>query len=90
MLSNTRAENLEKIKRYGDSLDNPYFGRVDYIDNGKRETIYIGEEGIERDFDNIIVVNHNSPIASLFYQFTGGDGTCTYTTMDDTEEQIQY
>ena len=39
-------ENIKKLMKLKKSLDNPYFGRVDFESDGFSEPIYIGINGI--------------------------------------------
>lgn len=50
------------------SLDRPYFARIDFTsdDNGEKNTIYIGKNGIMKDSD-IVVTDWRAPISSLYY-----------------------
>lgn len=71
-----QAEDLQRLK---DSRPNPYFGRVDYVDDGSNEvrTAYIGDfnSGVRGHPDDGLhppVVHRNAPIASLYYNPAGG------------------
>lgn len=63
-----------EIKSYEESLDEPYFGRVDFREyRSLPETLYIGKKGIT-DSKNCeeVVIDWRAPIADLYYSGTGG------------------
>lgn len=68
-------ENIKKLMKLKKSLDNPYFGRVDFESDGFSEPIYIGINGIVKDL-NFYVFDWRTPIASLFYNY--GTGPASY------------
>ena len=70
--TNDNIKQLQKLKR---SLISPYFGRVDFEEDGLSESIYIGINGIMKDL-NFYVFDWRSPIASLFYNY--GVGPASY------------
>ena len=74
-------ENIKKLMKLKKSLENPYFGRVDFEYDGYSEQIYIGINGIEKDF-NFYVFDWRTPIASLFYNY--GTGPASYEAPDGT------
>ena len=66
-------ESLEKdIGNYTEAINNPYFGRIDFKENGNfEETIYIGKNGISNTKDvEEIVVDWRAPVADLYYSGT--------------------
>lgn len=68
-------ENIKKLMKLKKSLDNPYFGRIDFDCDGFSEPIYIGINGIAKDL-NFYVFDWRTPIASLFYNY--GTGPASY------------
>lgn len=68
-------ENIKKLMKLKKSLENPYFGRVDFESDGFSEPIYIGINGIVKDL-NFYVFDWRTPIASLFYNY--GTGPASY------------
>ena len=70
-------ENIKKLMKLKKSLENPYFGRVDFESDGFSEPIYIGINGIAKDL-NFYVFDWRTPIASLFYNY--GTGPASYET----------
>ena len=68
-------ENIKKLMKLKKSLENPYFGRVDFESDGFSEPIYIGINGIVKDL-KFYVFDWRTPIASLFYNY--GTGPASY------------
>lgn len=68
-----------RLKELTILLSNPYFGKVNFVEEGygAEEYIYIGKFGVtpEGSYEPVIV-DWRAPIASLFY--TGGLGKATY------------
>ncbi|WP_310552028.1 HelD family protein [Paenibacillus glufosinatiresistens] len=65
----------------------PYFGRLDFQENGEgqRKALYIGKIGADRDEagDHPMVIDWRAPVASLFYSFTGGREPISYETPEE-------
>ncbi len=63
------------------SLDNPYFARIDFREEGeeKPHPIYIGKNGVMKDA-NIVVTDWRAPISSLYYD--AELGKCQYEAPD--------
>ncbi|WP_110931808.1 HelD family protein [Paenibacillus bouchesdurhonensis] len=57
------------------SLREPYFGRLDFEEQGRElASLYIGKVGVgDPSGKQPIVMDWRAPAASLFYSFTGGD-----------------
>lgn len=71
---------MEYYKKLLRSQYSPYFGRVDFKEEGKiTKPIYIGLTNVEKDL-NYFVYDWRSPIASLFYDY--GIGPCKYEAPD--------
>ena len=70
--TNNNIRRLHKFKR---SLDNPYFGRVDFKTKDNSEKVYIGINPIEDDME-FYVFDWRSPVGSLFYNY--GVGPSSY------------
>ena len=68
-------ESIKRLQKLRKSLITPYFGRVDFEEDGILESIYIGINGIMKDL-NFYVFDWRSPIASLFYNY--GIGPASY------------
>jgi len=69
----------QDIEKYEESLNEPYFGRVDFRERTRfTESIYIGKKGISNSKDGEeIVVDWRAPVADLYYSGTGGDSYYT-------------
>ncbi len=59
------------------ALKKAYFGRIDYRDVTFRteESLYIGKNGIQRDRDNVIIVDWRAPVSTVYYENGIGAGT---------------
>lgn len=71
----------------------PYFGRLDFQENGKEQPVplYIGKAGVDReDSGQPLVIDWRAPVASLFYSFTGGEGPAEYESPDGLIEGLVY
>lgn len=61
---------LEKnIRNNNNSLLNPYFARIDYLDNNENKyyTLYIGKHGIQDTNSQTLTVDWRAPISSVYY-----------------------
>lgn len=70
--TNDKIKQLQKLSK---SLISPYFGRVDFEENGKVDTIYIGINSVMKGLD-FYVYDWRTPVASLFYNY--GIGKASY------------
>ncbi|MBX9136294.1 MULTISPECIES: AAA family ATPase [unclassified Clostridium] len=63
-----------KLAEFTKLKESPYFGKVNFEDNGYAEQIYVGRYGLtpEGSFD-AAVVDWRAPVASLFYKGTLGE-----------------
>ena len=63
----------KKLAEFTKLKESPYFGKVNFEDNGYAEQIYVGRYGLtpEGNFDAAIV-DWRAPVASLFYKGTLG------------------
>ncbi|CAM4358619.1 HelD family protein [Saccharibacillus endophyticus] len=72
----------ERRQRLAKSEPEPYFGRMDFEEDGKASAapLYIGKTGLDgRDPGSLpIVIDWRAPVASLFYSFTGGEERVEY------------
>ncbi len=72
----------ERRQRLAKSEPEPYFGRMDFEEDGKPSPVplYIGKTGLDgRDPGSLpIVIDWRAPVASLFYSFTGGEERIEY------------
>lgn len=84
VLDAERAKMREQLKRM---LREPYFGRLDFREEGKAAPVplYIGKHGLDRSgFGEPRVIDWRAPVASLFYSFTGGDEQVSCEAPDGT------
>lgn len=66
----------KKLAEFTKLKESPYFGKVNFEDDGYAEQIYVGRYGLtpEGSFD-AAVVDWRAPVASLFYKGTLGETT---------------
>ena len=76
------------------SAREPYFGRLDFAENGSgaRQPLYIGKVGVGKSEidDQPLVVDWRAPVASLFYSFTGGEEMAEYESPEGLIEGLVY
>lgn len=72
---NQTNDNIKQLQKLKKSLVNPYFGRIDFDNDDVIDSIYVGINGIMKDFQHY-VFDWRSPIASLFYNY--GVGFASY------------
>jgi DNA helicase II / ATP-dependent DNA helicase PcrA len=80
----------EKVERLKVSAREPYFGRLDFQQQGEGapETLYIGKGGVEEEGTNRpLIIDWRAPVASLFY--TSGTGGTDMVTYDAPEGAIE-
>lgn len=54
--------------------ESPYFGKINFIDDGLIEEVYIGRYGLTREGSyEPVIVDWRAPVASLFYKGTLGE-----------------
>lgn len=71
----------ERKVRLAASEKEPYFGRLDFKEEGKNEPspLYIGKSGVGEDNGHrLLVVDWRAPVSSLFYSFSGGSPEVAY------------
>ncbi|WP_304406185.1 UvrD-helicase domain-containing protein [uncultured Clostridium sp.] len=66
----------KKLSEFTKLKESPYFGKVNFEDNGYAEQIYVGRYGLtpEGSFESVII-DWRAPVASLFYKGTLGETT---------------
>jgi len=67
------ANQLRKNKA---ALKQPYFGRIDYreIKSEREEKIYIGKNGIFKNYTDVVIADWRAPISTVYYENELGDG----------------
>lgn len=84
----------ERRQRLSKIVNEPYFGRLDFEEQGTNQMkpLYIGKVGVDREdyTDQPLVIDWRAPIASLFYSFTGGEGPAEYESPEGVVEGLVY
>lgn len=86
LLEGKREETRQRLAVLGAE---PYFGRLDFREQGRPEAapLYIGKRGMDRgDTGEPYIIDWRAPVASLFYSFTGGDESVQYEAPEGTIE----
>jgi DNA helicase II / ATP-dependent DNA helicase PcrA len=68
---------VEKRKRIEKLLASPWFGRFDFVENGKkqRKAVYVGLYSFFDELENTNIIHDwRAPIASMYYDFELGKG----------------
>lgn len=74
----SRSDNTDKIYDIEEALPNPYFGRVDFREDGTEEfnSFYIGRCKVAKlkieDAKDILVFDWRDPVSTIFYESHGG------------------
>src|SRR5699024_4212169 len=74
------SESLDMLSRL---KDNPYFGRIDFLEDNQKEEkpIYIGLASVmDEEDDDFLVYDWRAPIASMYYDFP--PGPANYDTIE--------
>jgi len=69
------------LKKYRKLVDSPYFGRIDFREDGwpETESIYLGTGSfMDEDMESFLVYDWRAPISSLYYD--GAPGPAQYET----------
>lgn len=76
-LDDQRQLQIQALQR---ALPSPYFGRIDFQEQGKEDFVpyYIGKHGVEGENQQILVVDWRAPLASMFYSFSGASSQAEY------------
>ncbi|MBB6021956.1 DNA helicase-2/ATP-dependent DNA helicase PcrA [Paenibacillus sp. JGP012] len=84
----------ERRQALSKSAQQPYFGRLDFEEqgSGERKPLYIGKIGVDREEvgEHPLVIDWRAPVASLFYSFTGGEASATYEAPEGLIEGLVY
>lgn len=77
----------KQLKKYRKLVESPYFGRIDFQEEGleETETIYLGTGSfLDEDSNTFLVYDWRAPISSLYYD--GAPGPAQYETPSGTVE----
>lgn len=68
------SHSAKKLKSLTRLIESPYFGRIDFREEGSKETerIYIGTASFADENDTFWVYDWRAPISSLYYDFAPG------------------
>jgi len=80
VVSDNNVQSSQNVLRKNQAaFQKPYFGRIDYVDHKFKhmESIYIGKNGISKDSSTVIIADWRTPIASVYYENSLGDGSYT-------------
>ena len=81
MVSSTMQDHVNhSITANESALEKTHFGRIDYLDQEKREQyrLYIGKHGITKNATDIVIMDWRAAAASIYYEGTTGE--CSYRT----------
>jgi len=62
----------------------PYFGRIDIVEDGEKDTLYIGTSTLQDDDGEFLIYDWRAPISGIYYN--GMLGKVTYPTPNGTAE----
>ncbi|SFX49458.1 DNA helicase-2 / ATP-dependent DNA helicase PcrA [Thermoactinomyces sp. DSM 45891] len=81
LLDDQRRQTVNRLQL---SEKSPYFGRLDFEEDGKQLTpLYLGKAGVEDpDSHQPIIIDWRAPVASMFYSFTGQGDRAGYVSPD--------
>jgi len=67
----------KQVQKYERVLDSPYFGRIDFIEEGEKEPekYYIGISSLVDDDNEILVYDWRAPVSSMFYDWEIGEAS---------------
>lgn len=77
----------KQLKTLARLKDSPYFGRIDFLEEGEKATdqIYLGISSLmDQNDEQFLIYDWRAPISSLYYDFS--PGKAHYETMDGTVE----
>lgn len=82
------VENENILKSNLQKLDNlqgsPYFGRIDIVEDGEKDTLYIGTSTLQNDDGDFLIYDWRAPISGIYYN--GTLGKVSYPTPTGTAE----
>lgn len=73
--------NEQKLKNLQGS---PYFGRIDIVEDGEKDTLYIGTSTLQDEDGEFLIYDWRAPISGIYYN--GTLGKVSYPTPNGTAE----
>lgn len=73
--------NEQKLKNLQGS---PYFGRIDIVEDGEKDTLYIGTSTLQDEDGEFLIYDWRAPISGIYYN--GTLGKVSYPTTNGTAE----
>lgn len=69
--------NENALRKNRAALEKPYFGRVDYKEegSGQEEKLYIGKNGVTKNRTDVIIVDWRAPVSTIYYENELGAGS---------------
>lgn len=69
--------NENMLRKNRAALEKPYFGRVDYTEEGtsRKESLYIGKNGVSKNRTEVLIVDWRAPVSTLYYENELGCGS---------------
>ena len=64
-----------RLRKLGLAENNPYFGRIDFLSDGKNEVtkIYVGKTNITNEYGEQVTTDWRAPICSIYYDSNIGE-----------------
>ncbi|WP_300560004.1 RNA polymerase recycling motor HelD [Companilactobacillus sp.] len=78
---NILSSNKQKLQNLQGS---PYFGRIDIVEDGEKDTLYIGTSTLQDDDGDFLIYDWRAPISGIYYN--GTLGKVNYPTPTGTAE----
>jgi DNA helicase IV len=76
---------LESNKKQLENLvGSPYFGRIDIVEDGEKDTLYIGTSTLQDEDGDFLIYDWRAPISGIYYN--GTLGKVSYPTPNGTAE----
>ncbi|WP_125711967.1 RNA polymerase recycling motor HelD [Companilactobacillus kedongensis] len=71
----------------------PYFGRIDIVEDGEKDTLYIGTSTLQDDDGDFLIYDWRAPVSGIYYNGTLGNvsyPTPTGTAQVDLQKKRQF
>lgn len=72
----THGQLHKELKKLERLKDTPYFGRVDFLEDGERNTdvVYLGTASLmDKSEENFLIYDWRAPISSIYYDYSPGE-----------------